>query len=714
MTVKQPTPGIHSVAVPFEKGLVYAIWTGIFLLLLMPLLVSTDTLFPFIVGKALHARAMILFVVGLWLVLAYAYPVFRPSRSWILLAFALYLGVSLISGLLGVSPQRSLWSTYERMQGVVDLAHWFLLAVVLTTIMRSRSNWTALLNLNLGVSLLIAFVGVAQHFGSSVPVYRFIEATTRIDATLGNPTYVGTFMMVNILIGLGLLSRSIVQQPPIFLVNVLTRWGYVQASAQVPAAAVASSARERRRRRRRMIIADERPDYPLILWRLFWIGVVLVDLVVLWWSGTRGAFAGLGIGLTGFAAAYLIWGRIRVIRRAALWLLAVLAVAGVLIVVARSTDLFDGVAESNIMVRQLSDIGLDNNSIKGRIESLSAGLAGFAERPVLGWGSENYAIAWARHFDAASGVRETFDQAHNKPVEELTTKGSFGFLSYMAIWGALFAVLARRVRATDSGQQIFLLFVGAALIGYFVQNLFLFDTPASTLQFVLLLSLVAGLEVGSREGAAQRAQSESQRSTAEEAEARPVWYTPFTARLKRAVPSQSGTVSPYVLTGMLTVVLVLVSAAIYFLNYRPYVAARDVVKTADASISWEERFGLFERSVGSFSPLANYPRLIMFGQLSGNWGTLSRPEGVELALKTVEREGERALAAEPKGWRIYVALAQVYQAAAMSDPSLLSQARAWVDGATNLAPETREVIFLRQRQRLVEEQIGNTESEEDE
>ena len=701
-------------AIDLEKPLVYGIWTGLLLLLLMPLVVSTDTLFPFIVGKALHARAMIELMVGLWLVLAYFYPAYRPRRSLILTAFVVYLAIAFLSGLLGVSPQRSLWSTYERMQGIVDLAHWFLLAVVLTAVLRSRNHWTALLNLNLGVSLVIALIGVAQHFGKSVPVYSFIEATPRVDITLGNPTYVGTFMMVNILIGLALLTRSIMQRPPRFLVNVLGGRGLIDPSSQVPSEAVASPARERRRQRRlRRRVQQQTTDYPLLLWRLFWISVVLIDLVILWWSGSRGAFTGLGVGLAGFAVAYVLWGRARVVRRAALWLLGALALVVILIVIAGK---FDSVAESNVMVRQFSDIGLDNGSIKGRIESLSAGLEGFADRPILGWGPENYSIAWARNFDAESGVRETFDQAHNKPVEELTTKGLFGFLSYMAVWVAMLAVLGRRAKTADAGQQIFLLFVGAALTGYFVQNLFLFDTPATILQFVLLLGLVASLETRSEESTSERVQPKPQRppETAADAKASPAWYSPLAARLKTALTSQSQTVSPYLLGGMLAVVLVLVSVGVYFLNYRPYIAARVVVRTADPSLSWDERFALFERSVGSFGPLANYPRLIMFGLLTSNWGTLSRPEEVDAALATLEREGARALDAEPEGWRINVALAQVYQSASFGDPELLSQARSYVDRATTLAPETLEVTALRQRQRLVERQLGSTQSEKDE
>ena len=53
-------------------------------------------------------------------VLAVAHPAWRPPRSWLLAVLAAGLGVSVLSACFGVSVQRSLWSTYLRMQGVVD------------------------------------------------------------------------------------------------------------------------------------------------------------------------------------------------------------------------------------------------------------------------------------------------------------------------------------------------------------------------------------------------------------------------------------------------------------------------------------------------------------------------------------------------------------------------------------------------------------------
>ncbi len=68
------------------------------MLLLMPLIVTPSTVFPFIVGKALYSRMLIEVIFALWLILILRYPQYRPNRSLVLSAFALYLAVTLISG----------------------------------------------------------------------------------------------------------------------------------------------------------------------------------------------------------------------------------------------------------------------------------------------------------------------------------------------------------------------------------------------------------------------------------------------------------------------------------------------------------------------------------------------------------------------------------------------------------------------------------------
>ena len=103
-----------------EQPLVFAVRFGVVLLVLTPLVVAPYIVYPFAVGKAVWSRSMIEIAFALWAVLAVAHPAWHPPRSWLLAVLAAGLGVSVLSACFGVSVQRSLWSTYLRMQGVVD------------------------------------------------------------------------------------------------------------------------------------------------------------------------------------------------------------------------------------------------------------------------------------------------------------------------------------------------------------------------------------------------------------------------------------------------------------------------------------------------------------------------------------------------------------------------------------------------------------------
>ena len=341
-----------------EILLLWGIRGGVFLVLLMPLLVTSQTLFPFIVGKALYSRALIEIVFGLWVVLAYRCPSQRPPRSWLLITFGIYLGVALLSGLFGVSAVRSLWSTYERMQGTVDLAHWVALTVVLVSVFRSMSDWRAALNINLAVSVVMALLGLAQHWEIPIRAFSFLEGTDRLDITLGNASYVGAYMMVNVLIGLGFLTQSFQSR----------------VDRPVPRA----SARRRRRRRRQQ---GEAADWRLLWWRIFWVTVIVLDFWIFWLTGTRGAFIGLLAGLLVFAVGYLIWGGNTNIKRLVLSGLGTLLALALVVFLARDTSAVQRVADSNVMLRRIVTAEGYTAAVTGRWTSLSAGLQGFVARP---------------------------------------------------------------------------------------------------------------------------------------------------------------------------------------------------------------------------------------------------------------------------------------------------------------------------------------------
>ena len=635
-----------------EKILLYGIWTGFALILLTPFVVTPQTIFPYVVGKALYSRVIIEIVFGFWTLLAFLRPAFRPPRSRLLILFAIILGVTTLAAFYGVSVQRSFWSSYERMQGVVDLIHWFLFTVVLVSTVRTVRDWRILLNFNLGFSLMMALLAVGQkYYFSDAPF--LIWDLQRVGTTLGNPIYLGMYVMVNIVVALGFLAQSFIP-------------------VATPAASPPSeSMGERRRKRNRMSPpAVTLARLRLHIRRIFWVSVVLIDLWALGLTASRGPLAGLVTAVGFLAVLSIVLGNTRIARVATVGLTSLLG-AGFLLTLLLSfrPSLFppDTVFSSLFSNR--------SSGVWERLAGWQVGLKGFADKPMLGWGPENYIVISGRYAAGLSGHMPLFDNAHNKLVEELTTKGLFGLLSYLSLWTFTFCVVARAARGMDFRERILTLFVGAALAGHFVQNQFALSSSTGSLQYILLLAFVANLE---------RAPAPAGRRWVR---LRHIFehFAPtdlFRHNVARAVIA-AGTIA-------------LVGASL-LANHAIYSAASAIIRmdVADVANSPDQLRGAFQRAT-DFKPLANDPRLLLFEKVTERWDVLRAKSSTEAEqmLALVNAEAVAALEDEPENWQIYVSLAKLYRVVSASAPEYEDVARRYLEKSLELAPRRIEALEL--------------------
>ena len=649
--------------------LLWAVRIGVLLVLATPLIVRTDVYFPFVVGKAVYARTVIEITLTAWVALVLFYPQHRPPRSWVILMFAVWVAASWIAGLLGVSPTRSMWSSYERMQGVFDLAHWFAFVIIAASVFRSLRDWRLVFSVNLGLSTLVCVLGLGQHLG--VWNSELLGDSNRISSTLGNATYVGAYALINALIGLGLVIQSIGRSSQ--------RQGVGE-----------SGGRSVRRRRRRGASQGSGVDF-IPLFRVLWVAAILVNLWALWLSGTRGAVVGFSAALLVFSVAYAIWGGIPAARKASIGLILLVTIGLGVLVLARATTVLDPIKDSSLMLSRVSAISLDDRSIRGRVVSAEAGMRAFLDRPLFGWGPENYLSAWGRYFDLDSGITERFDQAHSKLVEELTTKGLIGLLSYLAIWGSMAYAVLRSLRRRSGYDQLFVGVIGAALIAYFVQNLFLFDTPATVMQFALLVSFVVAEEGWVR---TQDYQIRSQESSF--MSGRLLWPL---AQLSRLLTSNVGA------GAVVIVVTALAITSLTLFNARSYSAAAATVVAIRETASWSDRIENYRLSIDEFPGLANYPRLLLASDAIDRMLKMTDEE-FQLTVDLVAAQVAVGLEAEPQNWRLEATTAAFYQVAARRDRSYLEAARQHVDRSVELAPRTREVATVLEQQVHLEELLG--------
>ena len=615
---------------------------GVVLVLLTPFVVSPQTIFPFVVGKALYSRLLIEILFVCWVLLALLEPSYRPPRSRLLVLLAVVFGTAVLSACLGVSVQRSFWSTYERMLGVVDLAHWFAFAVVLVSTIRTSRDWRMLLFVYLLVGLTVALLAIGQYF---------VTDDRRATFTLGNPVILGTHLQMSILTALGWLAFSF------------------HRGASPSSGESAGKGHARRRR------------FPM-RWagRCFAACIVLIDLWALTLTGSRGALLALLSGLACLAALYLLLvSRWRFVS-SGMVKPAVLGAALVVLLLAALHVFEPNLVDSNPLTGRLTDAP---ESVMKRLAAWRAGARGFADHPVFGWGPENYLVVLGRYGSGLGAWMQVHDHSHNKLVEELTTKGLVGLLGYLAMWLVLFHSVVRAGRDMPSGRQVPVLFAGAALMGHFVQSLTAPDSTVGSLQFTLLFAFVVYL------GSAGEGRVPAPE---QDARVRPSDASP--AGLLRHRAGHRG------VRVLLAVGAVVLGGACLSANQAVYSASRAIVhaivSAEDSTAPPGRSRAYFERAIADFAPLANYPRLVLFRHVEDRWNTLrtEHPAESERMLALVNAEAAAAVASEPENWRIHVALARMYAEIGATEPEYRDEAERHRARASDLAPNRIEVRSL--------------------
>lgn len=436
------------VASSANKALRYIIYALLGATLFVPLIVGDginhigiafpSMFFPFITGKAFAFRMLVELAFGVWIVLACRDKNFRPKISALTVGVTAFTLVALLVDLTGVNPIRSLWSNFERMEGWVTIIHLWAYFMVFTSVVQTRQLWHRFFNVSFVAAFFVALWGILQLTGH-LPIQ---QSADRLDASIGNSEYLAVYMLLN-----GFLA----------LYLAIVAWGKKKASG--------------------------------------WIYVALAFLYffVLWFTQTRGTTLALIFGLF---AAFAIFAfakdkdhhihtdetkkvvkRERVIA-GTLVILIVVIVAGFWSI--RNTHF----VQSHETLQRLASISLSNP----RIQFIwPEAWQGFKEKPILGWGQENFNYVFNQFYNPeAWGQEQWFDRAHNVFIDWAMNGGIVGFGTYVA----LFVLALVSVWKSDFNIKERAIFT-SLLIAYAIHNMFVFDNLASYIMFFLTLSFLS-------------------------------------------------------------------------------------------------------------------------------------------------------------------------------------------------------------------------------
>ena len=428
---------------PKETTLSKTIRWGIYLVALVPLIIFSDYLSPFHFGKVVIFRAWSELLAVLYVVLVMRDRRWLPRATPLFWAVTGFTAVFGLTSFTGVNVYQSVMGTLERMGGWFTFIHYWLLFVIMISLLRTREEWLRLVKISVVVSLLSTLYGLLQKTDLSWIVGS--GGRSRIFGTIGNTALFAGYEIVNIFLALWLTLRQ----------SGGSRWFYG-----------------------------------------FTFGL---DLIAVFSTAVRGSLLAVVIGLGVFAWLY---GRIsrssssqsgRFLSRV-LWIGLILGiVVESLLVINRKSDFI----QQNRYLNRVADISLSSATVSSRFWAWQAGLKGLTKNTktfLVGWGPENFNIPFSINFNPkfynGPGSETLFDRAHNMFIEVLVTMGVIGLLSYAAIFGVLGWMLWKILqRGKSSEDKLLAVILFSGTIAYMIHNSFIFDTSSNFLMFFFILGL---------------------------------------------------------------------------------------------------------------------------------------------------------------------------------------------------------------------------------
>ncbi len=423
-----------------EKTLRWIALAGVFALPFVCLLVTSSLFFPYITGKNFAFRIIVEISVAAWLALALVNPAYRPRRSWVLAALAVFVAIIGLADILGEYPFKSIWSNYERMDGWVTIAHLLAYTVVAASMLQTEKLWRWLWWTTLGVSAYLAVYGLFQVTGQiALGQGGAAGLSGRIDATFGNPIYFAAYMLFHIFLAAMLWAQQWVEKGQRKRVGISLAYG----------------------------------------------SIIVFDTIALLLTGTRGAILGLVGGA--LLAALLVLVQASHSRNA--WRAAAAMVVGLLVLIGGFFMVKDQAWVQRIgFLQRLATISLDDATTKARFINWSMAWQGVQEKPILGWGQENYALVFDKYYDPRMHSQEPwFDRVHNIVFDWWVAGGTLGLLAYLSIFVAALSALLFSRGFSIAERSILV----GLLAGYFVHNFFVFDNVTSYILFGTVLAFIA-------------------------------------------------------------------------------------------------------------------------------------------------------------------------------------------------------------------------------
>lgn len=223
-----------------------------------------------------------------------------------------------------------------------------------------------------------------------------------------------------------------------------------------------------------------------ILVRALYAAAALFALSGVILSHNRSSLLGLGAAAVAAGIVYFFLGKR---HRKAIAFLG----TGLVISIGLALTLVTRAPESWVSKHLPATFSRTAESNENRAVLWAAAVDGFRDRPIVGYGPENFHLAWSANFQPkvyTVSTEQRVDRAHNIMLEVLSTTGLLGFIAFLAMWVGLFYSISNGLRKKEISLGEAALFAGIS-VGYLVSLSFWFIDINSFVPFVGLCGFLA-------------------------------------------------------------------------------------------------------------------------------------------------------------------------------------------------------------------------------
>jgi O-antigen ligase/tetratricopeptide (TPR) repeat protein len=492
------------------------------------------------------------------------------------------------------------------MSGILALFHFFAYFLVLGSMLKSKSDWLKFFDVFVASSLSVSLSALGQKFG-------LITGGGRLAGIFGNSAYLAAYLLFALAI------------TALLFIN---RQGKNQ--------------------------------------RIYYRLVFLFHLYILYGTQTRGALLGLIFALFLFALFLIVFSKKEgasrqfvKIRRIAVSCLIIFVILAGIVYLSRNND---WIKKSGALSR-ITNISLQDETTQTRLLAWKLSWKAFKEKPVFGWGWENYNIAFGKYYDPLMFPTENwFDRAHNIVFDLLVGGGAVAFIGFFGMLGMVFFSLWRALKKKQIGFMEFGILT-SLLVAYLIQDMFIFDMLHSYLPLSIILAFIYWISIAREDGAKEQKKA---------------------GRPKEAGIFQIGT---------LFLILIIF---VYAFNIHPAIAsywAIEGVKSQKNSFKMMEAFGK-SLEYGSFVRFET--RSVLMDKTKEKIEGISnetKKEELENLIKFSLAEGDKQLAELPKDARSYLRVGHLNMISGSFDSEWFKIAEDILTKGHELSPKKQLLLF---------------------